>query len=400
MTRRTVLHFDLDAFFCSVEEILNPALRGQAFVVAGSPTERGVVSSASYPARKYGVHSAMPTARALRLCPGLIIVRPGHREYGKRSDEVMALVRDSVPVVEQLSIDEAFLDVTGHPQPGLEVAGRLRDEIRRRFDLPSSWGVASNRLVAKIATNVGKPNGLVVVPPDQEAAFLAPLPVGMLWGVGPKTQAVLKEAGVQTIGDLAGLPADRLALLFGDRGTDLAASARGEDDSPVEEWHEARSMSSETTFARDLSNAEELRHTLRQLSDEVGGRLREEGVAGATVRVKLRWPDFKTITRQRRLSQPTNQDGEIYEAALALFEGAWHRNQAVRLIGVAVSGLGPPARQLGLFDRSWEEDSRLLKAVDAIRTKYGKGAVQRASDLWPYKRPPSGTQEGGQGEKH
>ncbi len=399
MGHRTVLHFDLDAFFCSVEEILNPALRGQAFVVAGSPSERGVVSSASYPARRHGIRSAMPTSRALRLCPGLIVVRPRHREYGKRSDEVMALVRDSVPIVEQVSIDEAFLDVTGHPQAGPDVAKRLRDEIRHRFDLPSSWGVASNRLVAKIATNVGKPNGLVVVPAGQEAAFLAPLPVGMLWGVGPKTQAVLKQAGVETIGDLAGLPTDRLALLFGDRGTDLAASAKGEDDSPVEEWHEARSMSSETTFARDLSNGEELRHTLRQLSDDVGGRLREEGLAGTTVRVKLRWPDFKTITRQRRLGQPTNQDGEIYEAALELFEGTWRRNQAVRLIGVAVSGLGPPARQLGLFDRSWEEDSRLLAAVDAIRAKYGKGAVQRASDLQPHRRPRGNTGEGGQGDR-
>lgn len=382
---RTILHFDLDAFFCSVEAILNPQLRGQAFVVAGSPEERGVVSSASYPARKYGIRSAMPTAQALRLCPGLIVVRPRHRPYGEHSDRVMDLVRGSVPAMEQVSIDEAFLDVTDHPRPGREVAAGLQAEILRRFSLPTSWGVAPNKLVAKVATNVGKPNGLIVVPPGQEATFLAPLPVSMLWGVGPKTQAQLAEFGVRTIGDLAGMPEDRLRSLWGERGIDLAASARGEDGSSVVEGHEARSVSSETTFARDISEREALSRTLRSLAEDVGRRLRESEVAGTTVRIKVRWPDFTTITRQTRLRQPSDQDGEIFQAAQELFDRVWRPGKAVRLLGVGMAGLGPPLRQLGLFDRRWEEDSRLLKAVDAIRTKYGWDAVQRASDL--QKRP-------------
>ena len=382
---RTILHFDLDAFFCSVEAILDPQLQGQAFVVAGSPEERGVVSSASYPARKYGIRSAMPTAQALRLCPGLIVVRPRHRPYGEHSDRVMDLVRGSVPAMEQVSIDEAFLDVTDHPRPGREVAAGLQAEILRRFSLPTSWGVAPNKLVAKVATNVGKPNGLIVVPPGQEATFLAPLPVSMLWGVGPKTQGQLAEFGVRTIGDLAGMPGDRLRSLWGERGIDLAASARGEDGSSVVEGHEARSVSSETTFARDISEREALSRTLRSLAEDVGRRLRESEVAGTTVRIKVRWPDFTTITRQTRLRQPSDQDGEIFQAAQELFDRVWRPGKAVRLLGVGMAGLGPPLRQLGLFDHRWEEDSRLLKAVDAIRTKYGWDAVQRASDL--QKRP-------------
>jgi DNA polymerase-4 len=383
---RTIAHFDLDAFFCAVEEILNPDLRGKPFIVGGTPSGRGVVASASYPARRFGIRSAMPAAQALRLCPGLILVRGRHGLYGDYSNKVMSLVRESVPIAEQISIDEAFLDLTAHPDPGREVAARLQSEIRRRFDLPSSWGVASNKLVAKIATNVGKPEGLVVVPPGEEAAFLAPLPVGMLWGVGPKAQAKLERAEIRTVGDLAALPVERLKTLFGGRGTDLAARARGEDDDPVVEGHEAKSMSSETTFGQDLADHEELLRTLRSLTEDVGQRLREAGLAGTTVRIKLRWPDFTTITRQTRLAQPTDQDGEIYETAAGLLAGAWRRGRPVRLIGVAVANLTSAARQLSLFDRRWEEDARLLKAVDRIRTKYGWGALQRAADLEPRKR--------------
>ncbi len=386
--RRTILHVDLDAFFCAVEEILDPALKGVAFVVAGSPEGRGVVSSASYPAREFGVHSAMPTAQALRLCPGLVVVRPRHHVYGEHSERVMELLRQSVPVMEQISIDEAFLDVSDHPDSGERVAASLQRRIRDELQLPTSWGVASNRLVAKIATNVGKPNGLVVVPPDQEAGFLGPLPVGMLWGVGPKTQAVLAELGIRTIGDLASMPLEQLTARFGDRAADLQAGARGQDDSPIEEEREARSISNETTFARDVSDPEVLQRTLRSLVEEVGRRTREAGLGGATVRIKLRWPDFTTITRQVRLPQATDQDGEILSAALELLQHAWRPGAPVRLIGVGLSNLGPPSRQLSLFDHRWEEDARLLRAVDAIRARFGDEAVRRASDL-----PPTGPAE-------
>ncbi len=379
--QRTILHVDLDAFFCAVEEILDPRLKGKAFVVAGSPTGRGVVTSASYPARKYGVHSAMPTAAALRLFPRLVVVPARHHVYGEHSERVMEILRQSVPLMEQISIDEAFLDVSSHPDTGERVAGALQQRIRTELQLPTSWGVAPNRLVAKIATNVGKPNGLVVVPAGTEAAFLAPLPVGMLWGVGPKTQSVLAELGVRTIGDLAAMPVQRLAPRFGERAADLQAGARGEDDSPIEESREARSISNETTFARDVSDTEALQRTLRSLVEEVGRRARQAGLGGTTVRIKLRWPDFTTITRQVRLPQATDQDGEILAAALDLFHHAWRPGAPVRLIGVGLSNLGPASRQLSLFDHRWEEDSRLLRAVDSIRERFGDDAVLRASDL-------------------
>jgi DNA polymerase-4 len=377
----TILHVDLDAFFCSVEELLDPELVAKPFVVGGSAEGRGVVSSASYAARKYGIRSAMPTARALSLCRDLIVVTPRHRNYGEYSRQVMDLLRHSAPIVEQISIDEAFLDVSDDPRPGAQVALSLKEEIRQRFNLPTSWGVASNKLVAKIATEVGKPNGLVVVPLGEEAAFLAPLPVEMLWGVGPKTQARLGEQGVRTIGDLAVMPEDHLLRLFGEHGVDLATKAKGQDNRPVIEERETLSMSSERTFERDISDVDELGRILLQLSENVGRRLRNEELVGNTVKIKLRWPDFTTITRQTKLEQPTNQDGEIYQTAQKLFKRVWKKGRPVRLLGVGVSDLGPPIRQLTLFDRSWEKDGKLLKAIDEIRSRYGSSALLRGDTL-------------------
>jgi DNA polymerase-4 len=379
MMARTILHFDLDAFFCSVEEILNPDLRGKTFVVGGQPGGRGVVSSASYPSRKYGIRSGMSTTLAARQCPELIVVSPQHGAYGKWSSRVMNLLRESAPLVEQISIDEAFLDVSDDPLPGGEVARRLQKRILARLRLPTSWGVASNKLVAKIATEVGKPRGLIVVPPGEEANFMAPLPVAMLWGVGPKTSSRLAELGVKTIGDLAALSAERLSRYFGSRGQELATRALGIDDRPVIEDHEARSMSAERTFSKDVKDGDELRGSLRRLSERVGLRLRRGELAGRTVRLKLRWPDFTTITRQMRLENPTDQDGEIYRSVLHLFEKEWRKGRAVRLLGVGVADLGPPIRQLRLFDHSWQEDGRLLRALDEIKERYGRHAVQRGS---------------------
>lgn len=378
---RQILHVDLDAFFCSVEELLNPELRGKAFVVGGTPEGRGVVTSASYPARRFGIRSAMPTARALRLCPDLIVVRSSHGEYGEHSRRVMDYLRKQVPVLQQISIDEAFLDLSDDPRGGERAAQVMQAEIRTRFGLPTSWGVASNKLVAKIATEVGKPNGLIVVPAGSEAAFLAPLPVSMLWGVGPKSAARLAEAGIRTIGQLAALSAERLRALFGDWGIELAARARGEDRRPVDEAHARRSLSAERTFFQDLSSEHELKRVLLQLSERVGHRLRRAGLAGWTVRIKLRWPDFSTMTRQLRLEQPTDQDAEIYAAARELFRRNWRNGRAVRLLGVGLSDLGPPMRQLELFDDSWIHDQRLLEAVDEIRERFGSAALTRAASL-------------------
>ena len=390
---RVILHVDLDAFFCSVEELHNPELTGKPFVVGAQAEQRGVVASASYPARVFGIHSAMPTARALRLCPSLIIVHPRHDAYSEASDRVMDMLREAAPIVEQVSVDEAFLDVSDDPSGGRELAAALQARIRSQLHLPTSWGVATSRLVAKIATEVGKPNGLVVVPPGEEPAFLSPLPVGMLWGVGPKTRARLEELGVRTIGDLAGLPPERLRQALGEHGLELASRALGQDDQPVVDSYEPKSMSSETTFSRDVQNGRELRGTLLHLAEEVGRRLREGELAGSTVRLKLRWSDFTTLTRQVKTAQPVDQDGEIYQAALSLFDATWPKGKPVRLIGVGVSGLGAQHRQLELFDRAWEQDGRLMQAVDAIRARFGQQALQRAADL---RSPRAGRSSGGE----
>jgi DNA polymerase-4 len=296
----------------------------------------------------------------------------------------MDLLRESAPVVEPISIDEAFLDVSDTPDDGERLARDLQIEIKGQFGLPTSWGVASSKLVAKIATEIGKPQGLVVVPPGEEIEFLAPLPVEMLWGVGPKTRDSLVEMGITQIGDISSLSNDRLSELFGERGPDLAAKARGIDPRPVTTKQRRRSISNERTFAEDVGDEVELRRIILSLSEGLGRRLRKKGLAGSTVRIKIRWPDFETITRQVRLDQPTDQDNEIFDAANRLFKKAWRSDRKVRLLGVAISDLGKRIRQLDLFDRSWEEDERLFDAIDRIRSKFGRKALRRASTL---KRP-------------
>jgi DNA polymerase-4 len=386
---RKILHLDLDAFFCAVEEQHNPELVGKAFAVGGRPEERGVVASCSYAARRFGVRSAMPMARALRLCPSLIIVSSRHGDYSKVSQEVMKRVKSLSPSFEQISIDEAFIDVSDLPESGEEQARKLQARIRTELGLPCSIGVASNKLLAKIANDVGKasargegpPNAITVVEPGGEAAFLAPLPVMALWGVGPKTAERLEEKGIRTIGDLARWPEAELVRMFGKNGADLSVRARGIDDRPVEPSHETKSISQETTFSKDITNADSLVRTLRNLSEGVGRRLRKENLCGTTVKIKLRWQDFTTLTRQVTLSQPTDQDIEIFEAALKLFEANWRKGQPVRLLGVGVSGLGPPVRQLSLWDDGSEKERRLQAAVDALRERYGRNIVQRASRI-------------------
>jgi DNA polymerase-4 len=378
---RQILHIDLDAFFCSVEEIRNPDLKGKAFVVGGSPEGRGVVTSASYPARKFGIKSAMPMSRAIKLHPDLIVVSSNHTDYSEHSRQVMRYLRGAVPVMQQISIDEGFLDVSDDPRGGEQAASEMQADILKQFKLQTSWGIATNKLVAKIATEVGKPNGLVVVPAGKEASFLAPLPVSMMWGVGPKSSQRFAKQGIRTIGDLAAMPEARLQQLFGSRGTDLATRARGIDERPVRELHDRRSVSAERTFPKDVDSMQELRRHLLHLSERVGTRVRRAGMMGSTVRIKLRWPDFSTFTRQMRLNQPTDQDGEIFAAALKLFADNWRPGKAVRLLGVGIAELGPPMRQLELFDHGWEQDHKLLKAVDDIREKYGHRALRRAGSL-------------------
>lgn len=383
---RTILHLDLDAFFCSVEETRNPSLRGKPFAVGGRPDERGVVASCSYAARQYGVRSAMPMSRALRLVPNLIIVSGRHKLYSEVSKQVMARLRNLTGLVEQISIDEAFLDISDLRDKNPErLARRLQAGIRDELNLPSSIGIASNKLVAKIATEVGKkaakgsgpPFGLIIVPAGEEAAFLAPLPADMLWGVGPKTFARLNELGIRTIGDIAHWPENELIRLFGENGRDLWRHARGMDDRPVVNEHETKSISQEITFTRDVRDEKVLQKTLRDQSAEVGRQLRKNNLAGTTIKLKIRWQNFTTLTRQITLSSPTNLDEEIAESALNLLASARRSNEAVRLIGVGVSGLGPPIRQLGLWDTGSEKSRRLQDAVDILREKYGDKVIHK-----------------------
>ncbi|MBI1257772.1 MAG: DNA polymerase IV [Chloroflexi bacterium] len=394
---RTILHLDLDAFFCAVEEGRNPKLRGQKFAVGGQPGQRGVVSSCSYPARQFGVHSAMPMSQAVRLCPGLIVVPADHRAYSEVSHKVMALLGEITPLIEQISIDEAFLDVT--PQDGAALAKRLQAIINDELKLPCSFGVSTNKLVAKIANNVGKaekgrdapPNAIKVVPPGGEAAFLAPLPIHELWGVGPKTAERLRNLGIKTIGDLAEWREGDLVVMLGKHGADLSREARGIDDRPVESERDTKSISRETTFTRDVTDLDLLRRTIRQLSENVGWRVRKEGLRGNTVKIKVRWSNFTTLTRQQTFAQATDSDSEIEQAAQTLFRNVWTPGQAVRLIGVGVTGFDDEPQQMALFDDSAaqpkdsaadkESQLKLQNTLDNLRDRFGESIVKRGSDI-------------------
>ena len=388
---RTILHIDLDAFYCAVEETRRPELRGKAFAVGGKPEERGVVASCSYAARRMGVRSAMPMGKALRLCPGLVIVPMRHGLYSEVSRQVMARLDNLTPLVEQISIDEAFLDISDLRESAEATAHNLQSRIRDALQLPCSIGIASNKLVAKIATEVGKslalreikamgevkpPNAVTVVPFGEEAAFLSPLPADMLWGVGPKTSARLTELGIHTIGDIAKWPESEMIRLFGENGRDLARHSKGIDDRPITTERETKSISQEITYSRDVRDDTVLEKTLHEMSVEVGAQLRRNNLVGRTVKLKLRWPDFTTLTRQTTLARPTDQDDEIEKTALELLRSIRKPHQAVRLIGVGVTGLGGPIRQLGLWDMSDEKSRSLQEAVDELREKYGNKIIR------------------------
>jgi DNA polymerase-4 len=383
---RTILHLDLDAFFCSVEETQNPDLRGKPFAVGGKPNERGVVASCSYAARAFGVRSAMPMSRALQVCRNLIVVPGRHKLYGEFSEKVMSKLRDLTPLVEQISIDEAFLDISVMSEPATRIALALQAGIKNELHLPSSIGIASNKLVAKIATEVGKksnkksnepPFGLTIVPAGEEAKFLNPLPADMLWGVGPKTSARLTELGIHTIGDIARWPENEMINLFGENGRDLWHHAQGIDNRPIITESETKSISQEITFNVDIRDDRTLEKTLREQAREVARQLRKSDLAGKTVKLKIRWTDFTTLTRQVTLPTSTDNEDEIFHAAVKLMKTVRKPNQAVRLIGVGVSGLGAPVRQLSLWDTGSEKSRKLQEVVDALQEKYGKDVIRK-----------------------
>ena len=382
---RQIVHVDLDAFYASVEALLDPTLQGKPVIIGGSPEGRGVVSAASYEARDCGVRSAMPVAQALRLCPEAIRVSPRHGVYGEHSRRVMDLLAGYTPVLEQLSIDEAFLDLTGCEAlwgPASDVARQIQERVRSECGLPCSLGVATNKLVAKIACGEGKPQGLVVVPPGQEAAFLAPLAIETLWGVGEATGRRLRGLGIRTIGELAERTEAELLRLFGEGGRQLHRAARGLDDAPVHTERERRSISQEHTFGQNVTDRQTLQRRLLSMADHLAAGLRRDALVAQTVRLKLRYEDFETLTRQVTLDQPTDQADLLHDRALALLDAHWNQQRSVRLIGLGASGLlSESGYQLDLFDHSDQRNARLSHTLDEIRARFGHQAITRASLL-------------------
>lgn len=388
---RTILHVDMDAFFVSVEELEDPSLKGKPVVVGADPEGRGVVAAASYAARKYGVHSAMPIRTAKQLCPQAIFLR-GHRErYREYSEKIYDIFGEFTPVVEMVSIDEAYLDLTGTARlhgPVLKAADRLIRTVQERTGLNCSVGASTSHLVSKIASDQAKPHGLLYVLPGCEAAFLAPLPVRRMPGIGKVTEPELLELGIATIGDLQTYGEEKLKQRFGKYGEWLWTKSRGEDIEAYQYEEEPKSISHETTFDVDTADADEIERTLSYLAQLVARRLRDHRLFARTVGLKLRKAPFRTVTRDVSLDEPTHLDSVIFENVLRLFEQAWKREEKIRLVGVRASNL-----ERGVFQRNLLEAparakfDRAMEAADRVRTKFGFHAVQLARSLESEKSP-------------
>jgi nucleotidyltransferase/DNA polymerase involved in DNA repair len=372
----------MDAFYAAVEQRDRPELRGKPVIVGADPRGgrgRGVVSTASYEARRFGVGSAMPISRAYQLCPHGVYVPVDMPKYVEVSKQVMAELRGVTDLVEPLSIDEAFLDVTGSARAfgsAPDIARALKRRIRERTDLTASVGVAACKLVAKIASDLEKPDGLVVVPAGSEASFLAPLPIRRLWGVGPKLEERLAKLGILTIGQLAAIEPARLERRLGTHGQDLLLLAKGIDERPIVPEHDAKSVGHEHTFDADTGDRERLRRTLLDLADSVARRLRQAGLRGRTVTLKYRDETFHTVTRDKTLPQPTDSGDLLFRTAWGLLQSV-HGRLKVRLIGISASGFGEAAQQ-DLFP---QQTSRRDKLRDAVADRFGAEAMTRASLL-------------------
>ncbi|MFD0905655.1 DNA polymerase IV [Actinomadura sediminis] len=379
-----ILHVDMDAFFVSVELLERPELRGRPVIVGGAGA-RGVVSAASYEAREYGVHSAMPMTRARRLCPHAVVLPVSHGKYSRVSASVFELFRSITPLVEPLSLDEAFLDVSGAVRRlgrPAEIARSVREQVRAQQGITCSVGVASTKFVAKLASTRCKPDGLLVVPADGAVEFLHPLPVASLWGVGERTEQALARLGLRTVGQLAQVPVVTLQRELGNAlGAHLHELAWGRDPRDVVAHTPDKSIGAEETFETDVDDPEVIRRELLRLAERVGERLRAGGHAGRTVSVKLRMANFKTITRARTLAEPTDLARVIYITACELYEGAGLERVRLRLVGVRVENLlpaGEAPRQLALDEpeSGWREAER---AMDQVAHRFGRGAVRPAA---------------------
>ena len=379
MARRTIVHADLDAFYASVEVLDDPTLRGKPVIVGGGPDARGVVMAASYEAREYGVQSAMPLRTAGRRCPHGVFLPGRPDRYRELSQQVMAVFADYTPLIEPISLDEAFLDVTASAAAfgdGETIARHIKHRVRDEIGLVVSVGVATNKLCAKVASDLRKPDALVVVPAGGEAAFLAPLPIRRLWGVGPQAQAALADYGVTTIGQLAAMPRGTLQRRFGRHGEDLVSRARGIDPSAVVSAQTPKSIGHEHTFNHDTIDPRKLEATLLDVAESVASRLRRHDLAAGSVQLKLRYEGFETLTRQAPLPRQTRESEPLYEAALALLRRTRVEGRGVRLIGLTAINL-TDSQQLTLFDASARTD-RLTHSIDAVRERFGDRAITRA----------------------
>jgi DNA polymerase-4 len=389
---RTIVHVDMDEFFAAVEKLDNPVLRGKPLLIGGSPDSRGVVSTASYEARRFGCRSAMPMATAVKRCPQAIVLPVRGARYREVSEQVFALFDRFTPLVEPASIDEAFLDVTGTEKlfgPGSALGAELKRTIRRETGLTASVGVAPNKFLAKLASDLRKPDGLVVIAPERLQEVLDPLPVARLWGIGPAAVKRFERLRIRTIGELRAAPASTLRQVFGNAAEHYLALARGEDGRPVHAEREPKSLGQEQTFAADIDGLDELKGVLLAHVEEVARRLRAHGLAARTVTIKLRYGDFTTVTRSATRSDPTNATAELWQAALALFT-AWSERQhrPLRLLGMTASNLCPEASgQLPLFEGAAHVKQRELdRAIDEIADRFGTGAVRRAGTRPPPER--------------
>ena len=395
---RIIIHVDMDAFYASVEQMDHPEWAGKPVIVGADPKGgkgRGVVCACSYEARRFGIHSALPISRAWRLCPAGIFVRPRMSRYQNISDQIIRNFRGFTDLVEPLSIDEAFLDVTGSVclfGDGPVMARRIKEQIKNETGLVASVGVAPNKFLAKVASDLEKPDGLVVVEPGSGPSFLDPLPLRRLWGVGEKTAEKLVKEGLRTIGDIARLDKKSLCALLGDHGASLHRLACGEDDRPVVPYSSPKSIGNEETFSEDTADREMIHSTLLRLCDKVGGRLRARKLKSAGLTLKFRDESFSTTTRSMILDQPSDVTRDIYRHALDLLgRTGWHGERKVRLIGITAHRLwedGTGSRQqMGLFPGGFEHEKlrQAETAVDAIRKRFGTDAVKRGTSL---KNPP------------
>jgi DNA polymerase-4 len=380
-----ILHVDMDSFFVEVERSADPSLRAIPVAVGGTG-RRGVIASASYEARRHGVMSAQPTATAMKLCPALVVIPPSHRRYSEVSAEVFAIFRSFTPVVEGLSLDEAFLDVSGlrrHHETPVAVGEAVRERIRSELQLPASVGVASNKMLAKLASEAAKPDGLRYIPSSHQFDFLHALPASSLWGVGPATLASLKRLGVETVGDIAAIPEETLVGLLGPvSGLHLRQLSLGEDPRPVEPDSEAKSVSVEETYSRDLESRAILESALLSQAQRLSSRLRRAGLAGRTVTLKVRFDDFTTLTRSHTTETPHDGPRDLYREAIGLLSRIELR-RPVRLLGLGAGLLEETgnARQLELAEsESWD---RVEEAVMGIRERFGDSAVTPARLVSP-----------------